>query len=261
MATQTQTHIEVSPIKTRTVEVAIIGTRPFIMNRQSEKVKRELLLPSGRKTNADRASSLKHDPLAEYRAAPYRLPDDAPVLLGTPASAFKKGMMTAALRLPGVRKTEIAQLLWVEGDLIPIYGVPELFMSVTRSADINRTPDIRTRCIVPEWATAIRVTYATPILNESSVINLLVAAGQFSGIGDWRPEKGAGTYGQYSVTNGEKDEDFQRIIETGARAIQEENMLHPNMYDIDTAEMFDWYMTEVHARGRSGEATLSDIAA
>src|SRR5690554_3478476 len=49
----------------------VVGTTPFVCNRQSEKVKRELLFPSGRKDAASRAQTLKHNPLDEYRNSPY----------------------------------------------------------------------------------------------------------------------------------------------------------------------------------------------
>ena len=181
--------IEIAPISTHTIQLNILGTRPIIMNRLAEKAKQELLMPKGRKTAAEKAGSLKHNPVEEFRSSPYTLSDaNEPTLLAFPVAAFKKGMMAAALRIPGVKKTEIAQLLWAEGDLTPIYGLPEMFMGIVRSADMNRTPDVRTRAIVPKWAARIAITYVSPILNEKSVVNLIVAAGQLCGVGDWRPE-------------------------------------------------------------------------
>lgn len=246
--------IEVTPLQTREATFYIRGMTPFIMSRMSEKAKRQLLLPSGRKTTAERSNSLKHDPLGEFQDAPYTLDDHPDTLLATPSAAFKHGMLLAALRIPGVRKTEISQLLWVDGDLTPVWGVPNMLMSVVRSADMNKTPDIRTRCIVPEWATAIRLTYVYPVLNESSVTNLLVTAGLLSGIGDWRPQKGSGNYGQYAVVS-ENDPDFQRIIASGGRDRQLAAMNDPVMYDKDSGDLFEWYMGEVRTRGKGAEVT------
>ena len=246
--------IEVPTLQTREAMFFVRGNTPFIMSRMSEKAKRQLLLPSGRKTTAERSNSLKHDPLGEFQDAPYTLPEDYETLLATPASAFKHGMLLAALRIPGVRKTEISQLLWVDGDLVPVWGVPNMLMSVVRSADMNKTPDIRTRCIVPEWATVIRVTYVYPVLNESSVTNLLVTAGLLSGIGDWRPQKGSGNYGQYFVTR-EDDPDFKRILASGGREAQLSAMNNPVMYDKDSADLFQWYMGEIRSRGKAAEVT------
>lgn len=250
VATNEPTSIQITPIETRTIQVAIIGNRPIILNRLAEKARQELLMPKGRKTTAEKASSMKHDPVSEYQASPYIIPDpQAPTYIGFPAAAFKKAMMSAALRVPGVRKTEIAQLLWVEGDLVPIFGTPELFMAITRSADMNKTPDVRTRAIIEYWATAISITYVTPILNETSVINLLAAAGKLSGVGDWRVEKGAGTFGQFSLTN-ETDEAFSQITSGSTRASQIDQMNNPIAYNDETNELFAWFQSESKLRGK-----------
>lgn len=243
--------IVIQPVRTETIRVAVRGTRPLICNRLPEKARQELLLPKGRRSAAERAGSLKHDPLAEFRASPYRLREDsAPTLIGIPASAFKGAMMTAALDLPGAAKSKIGRLLWVEGDLVPVYGVPEVFLAITRSADINKTPDVRSRAIVPEWAAEIAITYTTPILNETSVINLLAAAGQICGVGDWRPEKGKGTYGQFTLTDAEDDARWQRIVADGGREAQVSAMDDPVAYDDETEELLGWFDAEVTARGK-----------
>lgn len=257
--TSETTQIVVNPIDQRTIRVAILGTQPLILNRQAEKAKRELLLPSGRKTTADRAANLKHDPLAEYRASPYVLPeDDAPTALAALSAWFKGAMMTASLDLPGTKRTQIGRLLWVEGQRVPLWGVPELFMSVTRSADINRTPDIRTRAIVPEWAVELDISFVSPLLNERSVINLLAAAGLIAGVGDWRPEKGKGTFGQFTLVNPD-DARVQAIKARGDRAAQLAALREPGFYDAESEELFAWFRSQVEARGKSG--LLTSLAA
>lgn len=241
--------ILVDPIRTETIELAILGTRPIILNRMAEKARRELLMPSGRKTTADRAQSLKHDPVAEFRASPYTLADDEqPTWLAHMASAFKGAMMSAALDLPGAKKTQIGRLVYVEGTYVPLYGIPEIFSSITRSADINRTPDVRTRAIVPEWAASIAVTFAVPLLNERSVINLLAAAGKICGIGDWRPEKGKGTFGQFAIAD-HSEVRYQEIIAAGGRAAQIAAMNDPKPYDQETEELLAWFEETATSRG------------
>ncbi len=47
----------------------ILGTTPLICNRMSEKAKHDLLLGGRRKTAIEKATTLKHDPHAEYRAS------------------------------------------------------------------------------------------------------------------------------------------------------------------------------------------------
>lgn len=249
--------IVVESVRKETIAVPIRGVRPLILNRVSEKAKRELLFPAGgRKTAADRAASLKHDPPGEFRAAPYTLTEeDAPTYLAGLASWFKNAMMDAALDMPGAKKTQIGRLLWVEGERVPIYGVPEIFLTITRSADIQRTPDVRTRCIVPAWAAIIEITYVVPLLNERSVLNLLAAAGMICGVGDWRPQKGKGTYGQFILTNPDDDAAFVQTMQTGGRAAQLAAMANPGPYDDESEELLAWFDTELERRGKSNGKT------
>lgn len=241
--------IQVDPIERATIQFAVIGTRPLICNRMSEKARRELLLPLGRKNAAQKQSSLKHNPLEEFQAAPYTLDgDDQATLLALPSTTFKGAMMTAALDLPGTRKAQIGRLLYVENDYVEVFGEPQLFMSVTRSADMNKTPDIRTRAIVPRWACVINISYVVPIINERSVLNLLSAAGVTAGVGDWRPEKGKGNYGQFALTRLD-DPEFQDILKYG-RAEQIKAMAAPTFYDSETAELYSWFVDEADHRGK-----------
>jgi len=48
------------------------GKTPIIFNAMSAKAKHDLLLPKGRKTAAEKAQTLKHDPEEEYRNSVYR---------------------------------------------------------------------------------------------------------------------------------------------------------------------------------------------
>jgi len=246
--------IVVDPIKTEVMEIHILGTTPLILNRLSEKAKHELLLPTGRKTTADRAATLKHDPLAEFRASPYTNEDpEAPTLLAHLASAFKGAAMTASLDLPGTRKAQIGRLLWVRGQLVGVYGIPEVFTTIVRSADMNRTPDVRTRAIVGSWAATILVEFHVPMLTARSVVNLFSAAGLLAGVGDWRPEKGKGDYGQFMLVDPDHST-YAELRRTAGRSAQVAAMTTPITYDRDTEELLSWFETEVESRGRGRRA-------
>lgn len=238
--------IDILAIRRSSIDAHILGTTPFIFNRMAEKARRELLMPKGRKTRADRAQSLKHVPLDEYRASVHRWRDidDEPTRLCFPAPGFKGAMMTAALDLPGVSKSEIGRLVWVEGVSISIFGVPQIFMSVVRSADINRTPDIRTRAILPRWACKLTINFVQPKLNGQAMTNLLAAAGVTCGVGDFRQEKGKGSYGQFEICAPDHPE-FKSIVESGGRSQQDAALADPQPFDVDTAEMLDWFDAEV----------------
>lgn len=237
-------------------ECCIVGTSPIILNRMSQKAMHELLLPRGRKTAVEKATTLKHNPIEEYRASAYTLADPkAPTYLAHLSTAFKGALRTAALDMPGAKKSQIGRLTYIAGDYVGIYGVPKLLMSVTRSADINKTPDIRTRAIVPQWACRVVVTYVQPLIRAQAVANLLAAAGLTIGVGDWRPEKGAGSYGQFRIAD-KDDAEFASIAKVGGREAQMEAIqtATPECYDDETADMLSWYHDEVGRRQLKGVA-------
>lgn len=249
----TDTVIEIIDVKKAEATLLIRGTTPLIINRMSEKARRELLMPKGRKTAAEKAANLKHNPLEEFRASPYICADEnSPTYIAITAGTFKQAMMTAALDLPGARKAQIGRLVQVkEGtyrDLIPIYGEPQLLMSVTRSADMNRTPDIRSRCIIPNWAAQITISFVLPTLRETAIVNLLAAAGITAGVGDWRPQKGSGYYGQFEIAS-DDDADVRQIMQVWGRDAQRKAMESPVAYDNETDEMLTWFQTEAPRRG------------
>lgn len=240
--------VDIARVEKATVKMYVVGTSPIILNRLSEKVKRELLLPRGKKTKADKESIAKHSPIEEYQSSPYLIADEAAeTYLGFMASAFKGAMRVAALDLPGSNKAQIGRLVYVEGDLVPLYGVPKLLMSITRSADINKTPDVRTRAIVPKWAAELNISFVTPIMKLPAILNLLAAAGITSGVGDWRPEKGKGDYGQFRIAN-EDDPELIEIMKAG-RPAQIAAMETPETYDRETEELLSWYAHEAPRRG------------
>lgn len=231
----------------------LIGNTPMIQEAVGEKARRELLLPSGRKNATEKATSRKHEPREEFLASTYRVAD-GPTRLAMPATAFKDALRTAALDLTGVSKAEIGRLTYVMGDMVPIYGVPELLMSIVRSADMNRTPDVRTRPILPRWAAEITVRYVRPKMTEAAIARLLVAAGMTVGIGGWRQEKGSGNFGLFRIATSADAEEFEDIVRTGGREAQEEALLAPACYDEQTADLLAWYEEEIGIRQLRGAA-------
>jgi len=246
---KTEDVIEVPAIRRESIEICLLGETPLIFNRMAEKAKRELLLPHGPKTAAEKKTTLKHDPLTEYRDSVYRFDagDAGDAVLGFPSPGFKKAIAAAALDLPGATKTSIERLTRVHGYRVPIYGVPMIFMTAVRSADAKKTPDIRSRAIVPEWACRIQVSYVRPLLTAKTIANLLSAAGEIVGIGDFRQGKGAGDFGLFRLVE-PTDEEFLRRLKAGAEE-QELALKEPAAYDSETAELLDWYDAELIERG------------
>jgi len=247
MATKS-TEISVMEINRAQITFCILGTTPLIHNAMSAKARQELLLPAPKKNAAEKASSLKHNPLEEFRNSPYRYRDVCDSLIYILPTAFKNAMMTAALDMPGVNKTQIKRLVYVHGQGIGIFGVPQLHMAVTRSADMKRTPDVRSRAIMPEWACRLTVEYSPELIKQKSIINLLSAGGIFSGVGDWRQEKGSGNFGSFKIV-ADDDPDFVRITQTMGRDAQIAALDNPECFDIETEDLFAWFGSETDKRG------------
>jgi len=229
---------------------------PKLFNAVSEKAQRELLCPAGPKNRAARGSTLKHEPMLEYRNSVYRYNDDLQeTRLCIPATAFKGALLSAALRMPGVMKTEIGQLVYIRSlipsrpDHIPVFGIPQMSMMVVRNADAKRVPDIRTRAILPAWCCAFRMVFTPPLLTETTCINLLGWAGMISGVGDFRQEKGKGSYGVFEIVS-PGDALWKEIASTGGRAAQDAALEEPDYYDDETMRLHTWFVGEVSRRGR-----------
>jgi hypothetical protein len=241
--------VQIVELKRARIVYHVVGETPLLMNSMSVKAQRELLLPRGRKTAVEKQGSLKHEPLQEYRDSIYRARRGSDTVLALLNTQFKAALCTAALDIPGAKKAQIGRLTSIEGgERLPLYGVPEIFCSVVRSADINKTPDIRTRCIVPRWACTVEVTYTVPVLNATVISSLFATAGYTMGVGDWRPQKGSGTFGRWRIVEPD-DKDYLDIIKTGGAEAQQAALDDPAPYDNETEELLGWYDVEVKRRG------------
>ena len=242
--------IDVEPLRVGSLQVWLRGRTPLICNRLASKARRELLLPKGKKTTADKQQSLKHNPLAEYRDSMSMRAGDGPTRLVIPSPAVKGSMATAALETKGTNKTQIGRLVWVKGYSCDLYGVPEMFMAPVRSADMNKTPDIRTRAMLQEWCVPVTIQFVTPQLSEKSILQLLANGGIIVGVGDFRQEKGKGNFGQFDVVT---EADCKDIIKNGGMKQQDEAIKNPTIADSDTEELYGWFVSEVKLRGKSDQ--------
>lgn len=241
--------VQIQSVSQQTYRFYVVGTSPLIMNRMTEKVKNGLLVGNVKKTAADKAGVAKHNPLDEYRSSVYRMPDfaKADTILGIPSSAFKSAMQTAALETPGTKKAQIGRLVSVPWVNCVCYGEPKIFMAVTRNSDIARTPDVRTRAILPKWAAIVEASFVVPAISHQMVATLLSNAGLVAGIGDFRQEKGHGSFGLFRITN-EDDPDFLEIVKTGSADVQKAALADPLPFDVDTEDLLNFFDVEVRRR-------------
>lgn len=239
--------ISVSKIMTRKLGVCILGTQPLVFHRMAEKAKRELLLPT-KKTAAHKAQNLKHEPMQEFNDSVYRLQDPkSPTLLCFPGGGLKRAISTAALDVPGATKSQVGRLMWVEEYNVPIYGIPEFYMTSVRMSGPSGAPDIRTRAIVPQWGCKLNIHYVSPQLTEEAIGNLIGSAGVLVGIGDGRQEKGHFNFGQFEVVS-ETDARFKQVMKAGRKA-QESAMEKPAYFDDESRELMEWFEKELARTG------------
>ena len=240
----TELHIE--RLKQGRLTLRIIGTTPMYFNSMSVKAKRDLLLGGGRKTKAERAN-IKHHPLQEFRDSLYRK-NYGDTLLCFPAPGVKGAMATAALATAGISKVDVQRLIFLPEANMQIWGTPYLKMDVVRSADINKTPDIRTRAYLPRWCAEISVAYVMPTLNAHSIASILTNAGTIIGIGDFRQEKGKGSNGCFNVMGSDETSPLWDELMKEGRDVQQAAFDNPTAADTDTEELLEFYRSEVMRR-------------
>ena len=222
----------------------------MICNSMSAKVVQELLNPKGRKTAADKAANLKHDPHEEFQNSIYRSNGpESSTLVEILTTSFKQSMKGAVRHVPGATMVQIGQLVTVLGERTSVHGDPHIFCAVTRSADINKTPDVRTRCILPRWACKLEISFIKPQVNTKTVIGLLANAGMTQGVGDWRTEKGSGNYGSFEIVQPTNPE-FKRLLKIGYDQ-QLEAMDNYIPHDLETQKLLAQFMKDIDARGKS----------
>lgn len=239
----------IEALKQGRVTLRLIGTTGLFFNAMSAKAKRTLLIGGGKKTAAEK-KELKHDPETEFRDSTYRL-SSGPTLLGFPAPGVKGAMATAALETAGVTKSSVQRLIFLPEQKIKVWGKPYLRCDVVRSADMNKTPDIRTRAFLPRWCAEVDIAYVQPTLTVHSIVSLLSNAGVICGIGDFRQEKGKGSYGTFAVA-GDDLGDWQPLwddLMAEGRQVQEAAMANPEYVDEETASLMLMMEEERSKRG------------
>ena len=240
--------INVTKLVQKVCVLRLIGTTPLYQNRMSAKAKQEFLVGGGKGKSKQEKAFLKHDPIQEFRDAAEVVPG-GPTALGMKVIAVKAAMATAALDTGGVFKTEIQRLLFMPGDMSPLYGTPSLKMDIVRQAGMSKTPDIRTRPFLPTWGTEIEMRYVTPQLNLTSLFNILCNAGVLVGLGDYRQEKGKGNFGSFRVISADdQDDEWDDLVANHGRAAQEKALENPAYADSDTEDLMNFFEEEVMRR-------------
>lgn len=235
--------VEVPVVNLIEMRLRIIGVTPMFMNRMSAKVKQGLLVGSKKKTAAERIN-IKHNPFQEFVDSA-EIVNSGPTALGLLVTAVKASMCDAAIETAGLTKAGTQRLLFMPGDHAPLYGIPQLRMDVTRSADMSRTPDIRTRAFLPKWGSEISIRFVSPQLSAQSVVSLLSNAGVLIGVGDYRQQKGKGSYGTFRViAENDSDAEWEDLISNHGRDAQLKALHNPEPANPQTEELMRFWESE-----------------
>ena len=237
--------LDIQPLKQGRLRLRMMGQTPLYFNSMSSKSMRDLLIGGGKKTAAQR-KEIKHNPEQEYRDTVYKK-SFGETLLCFPAPGIKGAMATAALETAGITKTSVQRLIFLPQTHVQIWGTPQLKIDMVRSADMNKTPDMRTRAYLPRWCAEVDIAYVQPTLDAHSIVSLLTNAGSIVGIGDFRQEKGRGSFGTFSVhteqSMGSFQGDWDELMKE-ARDVQQAALDDPEYADDQTAELMAFLAEE-----------------
>jgi hypothetical protein len=178
----------------QTIKVRVRGISPLIVHAWSTKAIRQMEEKQQRK--AAKAKEAK-DPEVEFQGCLY-LDDQGRHCF--PARAFKAAMVAATTSIEDKKfpKTKIRQVVFVEGDLLPIISKTEPDMRTDPVRLGGTTADIRYRPEYKDWYIDLTLTFNAAAVSSEQLINLLNLAGFAVGVGEWRPEKN-GSNGRFEV--------------------------------------------------------------
>lgn len=244
--------VEIQEIATGIVRFNVLGDSPLIMHRYPFKAWMELVLPSKHQNRAALEQTLKHVPIEEYRESTYQNRDvKRPAQFHLPNGMFAGCIAQTGVDIPGASRAVLERLTRVIDINIDLFGIPQIFCAMVRNSGQNRTPDVRTRAIFPQWACGITVRYIKPQLTERNITNLMGAAGMINGIGDWRGEKG-GPYGAFKIVS-DNDPEFKSIVKNQTRKLQQAALASPAYFDEDTQKLLTWFDEELKNREQDGD--------
>ena len=202
MATKTkvsQVEVSIVPLNIMEVIFEIEGETELIMNRFPEKAQKQIEDKQGGKAKR------KHDirePEAEYKASIHHFDDGR---TGFPASGFKKAIVNACRHFDNITMTLAKQSFRVspvppdKGELCEVVG--DHYMRTDHVRLSNGNLDLRYRAGFPEWLVKFRIVFNSNSMSLELLTNLVITAGQFCGIGEWRltSPRSVGDHGCWNV--------------------------------------------------------------
>lgn len=187
----------------QTVKIPIVGISSLIMHKFSSKARKMMLDKQTKQAKTAKAAKV---PDEDYKGSMYVAEPDK--WYGMPATSFKAAAVGACRLVDGLTMTSSKLMFFVEpdgrtaegDDLVKIIGDPRMREDIVRLE--SGVADVRHRAEFVEWSAELTVTFNADALSVEQLVNLFSLAGEWVGIGDWRPsspKSASGTHGRFRV--------------------------------------------------------------
>lgn len=184
--------VEIPAPKFRILELKLIGSAPFVMNKFSQKARNQIIATqkAGSQAKGKKVREPKNFDEA-YAGAMHLSPEG---WAGIPAGSFRNAMISAC-RTVGYKMThaKLAAFILADGyerddetPLIRIFGEPQRHTTYARND--NGSVDIRVRPMWKQWHCVVRIRYDADMFSQTDIVNLMMRVGQQVGIGEGRPD-------------------------------------------------------------------------
>lgn len=198
VAIEKETKLNIPPMNLQYAKITLVGETPLLVQRFSEKSKREMEDKTQKRAKTARAA---RDPNEEFRAALYVIPGRK-ITYGIPAAGIKNCAVSACRFIEGVPMTKARGAFHViaEGhNLIPINGdKPVMDESIVRIGGFKKIAQVRYRPRFDKWSVTFPVRFNQNVISAEQILNLYENAGFSVGLCEYRPEKG-GNLGTFRV--------------------------------------------------------------
>lgn len=192
-----QRTISIPQVEFSYAKITLLGETPLVVQKFSEKAKREMEEKTQRRAKGPRAA---RNPEQEFLDALYVI---KPGIFGVPVGGLKNAAVSACRFIEGFPMTKARGAFHIISDahgLIPIEGSkPVMHEGTVRIGGFKKIAQIRYRPLFEKWALTFTVKYAPNIISAEQLLNLFEVAGFSVGLCEGRPEKSSLGWGQFKV--------------------------------------------------------------
>lgn len=182
--------------KIKTIKIRVRGLSPLLMEKMDENI--------GKIYDKKKSKQVyEEDTRSEKEKTKDKIHHTKSGNVGFPAAGFHKGMIECAPYLNMYKKNVRETVTFID-DIIPIdFKKQDIHETWGRSSGRNAAPRYIVRPQFNDWYADLNIRFNESAISVEQIVNLLKWSGFQCGVGGWRPQKG-GTFGQYTVCNGEK---------------------------------------------------------